>query len=311
MTKLSILIPARNEEFLQQTVDDIFQHAEGDIEVLVGFDGWLPLYSFIPSENKRLKFIQTLESLEKSIGQRAMTNDLARRATGDYLMKLDAHCSLSQGFDTELLKLKDEATVIVPALCNLYAYDWVCEKGHKKPNEQFEDYKKCEQCGSENLRKEIVWQPISRPVMTNYYFDTNLHFQYCEEQDDEHFETETMSIQGSCFMISKKDYWDLNICDEKFGSWGQQGVEISNKAWLSGGRVISTRRAFYAHWFRGRKPTLTEDILKTQQYSKDLFLKNKLPGQIHPIQWLIRKFGLPGDWTEKKIEELCFPWYNK
>lgn len=281
MTKLSLLIPARNEEFLQQTIDDIHKHAEGDVEILWEED-------IVP------------------IGQRAMTNKLARKATGDYLMKLDAHCSLSQGFDTELLKLKDKATVIVPALCNLHAYDWVCDKGHRKNGEQFEEKEiKCPQCGGE-VKKELVWKPIPNPLMTNYYFDTNLHFQYCEEQDDEHFETETMSIQGSAFMISAKDYWDLEVCDEKFGSWGQQGTEVACKVWLSGGKVISTRRAFYAHWFRTfpyKNPI--EDILKTQQISRDLFLNNKWPKQKYPLSWLIRKFNYPGDWSEEKIKELC------
>lgn len=296
MTELSILIPSRSEEFLQQTIDDIFKHAEGDIEVLVGLDGW---YVDIPQCPKLKVF-----HYPSGLGQRGCTNALARQADGNYLMKCDAHCSFSQGFDKELLKLKDEATVVVPALCNLYVYDWVCDKGHRKPNEQFEDYKKCEQCGSENLEKEIVWRPIPNPIMTNYYFDTNLHFQYCEEQDEQ-LTTETMSIQGSCFMVSKKDYWDLEICDEKFGSWGQQGTEVACKAWLSGGRVISTRNAFYAHWFRTfpyKNPT--EDILKTQQISRELFLKNKWKKQKYPLSWLIRKFNYQGDWSEDNVERI-------
>ena len=293
--KLSILIPAKEEEFLQQTIDDIFKHAEGDIEVLVGLDGW---YLDIP-QCSRLKVFH----FPGGLGQRGCTNALARQSDADYLMKLDAHCSLSQGFDIELLKLVKKATVIVPALCNLYAYDWICGKGHKRPCEQFEKYDKCEQCGGE-VKKEIVWQPIPKPIMTNYYFDTNLHFQYCEKQDDEHLETETMSIQGSCFMISKKDYWDLEICDEKFGSWGQQGTEVALKSWLSGGKVISTRRAFYAHWFRTfpyKNPT--KDILKTQKYSRDLFLNDKWEKQIHPLIWLVDKFGEPGDWKGSEVLE--------
>jgi hypothetical protein len=283
MSKLSILIPARQEEYLQNTIDDINKHAEGDVEILWEED-------VIP------------------LGQRALTNKLAQKATGDYLMKLDAHCSLSQGFDVELLKLAKEATVVVPALTNLHVYDWVCDKGHRKNGKQFEDKEmKCE-CGGE-MKKELIWRPIPKPVMTNYYFDTNLHFQYCEEQDEEHFETETMSIQGSCFMISKEDYFRLNVCDEKFGNWGQQGTEVSCKVWLSGGRIISTRNCFYSHWFRTfpyENPI--DKILEVQKHSRELFLGNKWPLQKYPIQWLIEKFDYLGDWSPAKVKELCAKW---
>ncbi len=42
MSKVSIIIPSRNERFLPQTVDDIFRNAAGDIEVIVVLDGYWP-----------------------------------------------------------------------------------------------------------------------------------------------------------------------------------------------------------------------------------------------------------------------------
>jgi hypothetical protein len=306
--RLSILIPARNEEYLQNTIDDIKKHAEGDIEILTEED-------VVP------------------IGQRALTNKLAKQATGDYLMKCDAHVSFSQGFDVELLKLKDEATVVVPALTNLHVYDWLCPAGHRKQGEQFEygiehcrtigkkiikvcdiplEERKmlCERCGEE-MAKELVWRPIPKPIITNCYLDMNLLFQYCPEQEETPI-TETMSMQGSCFMISKEDYFRLNICDEKFGSWGQQGAEVSLKSWLSGGRVIATRNCFYSHWHRifpYKNPV--ERIIKTQKDFREMFLENKWPGQIRSLQSLIEQFDFPGDWDKNKVEELCSPYGNR
>ena len=35
MTKLSVIIPSRNEQFLPETVNDLFAKAAGDIEVIV------------------------------------------------------------------------------------------------------------------------------------------------------------------------------------------------------------------------------------------------------------------------------------
>jgi len=39
MTDLTILIPARNEIFLLNTIQDILQHIEGDTEIIAVLDG--------------------------------------------------------------------------------------------------------------------------------------------------------------------------------------------------------------------------------------------------------------------------------
>lgn len=295
--KLSILVPARNEEFLVPTIEDVLRNSSQDTEVLVALDNWEIEKPVLPT-NKRLKVIET------RAGQRGATNILARFAKAPYLMKLDAHCSLSKGFDTAILEDVKEDRVLVPALHNLHAYDWLCENKHRHFQGKYE---KCEQCGSTNLRKETVWKIIPKPSMVSYYFDTDFHFQYSEKQA-EGMLVETMSIQGSCFIAPKSMYWELKLCDETFGSWGQQGIEVAVKTWLSGGQVMSTRKAFYGHQFRETEgfPYLNpvEKILETRQFSKDFFFKSKFDGQIHPISWLIEKFGYEGDWTKEAVDNL-------
>lgn len=39
---LSILIPARNEMFLNRTVEDILSHAKSDFEIIIVLDGQWP-----------------------------------------------------------------------------------------------------------------------------------------------------------------------------------------------------------------------------------------------------------------------------
>lgn len=311
MPDLSILIPARNEEFLQRTLDDVFEHIEGDTEIIVGLDGWRPEYlshfSFgggeIVEHGGRYRFLY----LEKPIGQRAMTNKLAGLSEAKYLMKLDAHVSMSQGFDVKMMEDMQDDTIIVPALGNLHAYDWVCPEGHRNQQGKCE---KCGQCGSADLRKDMVWQVIHKPLRSSFCFDTALHFQYSKE-DTQELLSETMSIQGSCFMITREKYHELNICDEAFGSWGQQGTEVACKTWLSGGRVLSTKKAYYGHQFRVTEGFPYENpvpkILETQTYSRNLFLNNKWPQQKKSIQWLIEKFNYQADWTPEKVAELCAP----
>lgn len=214
--KLSILIPARNEEFLQKTVEDLKQHAEGDIEILVGED-------------------------TEPIGQRAMTNKLAALSTGDFLMKVDAHCSFSQGFDTQLLKDIKDKEIMAPAMMNLHAYDWVCPE-HKRT---YQGRPCCTKA-----TKEIVWQPKPKPVMSNYVFDERFFMEYAKEQKTDDI-VETMCLQGSAWVVSRENYFNWNVCDESLGSWGCQAVELGIKAYLNGGRCVTNRNCYYAHLFRG------------------------------------------------------------
>ncbi len=39
---LSIIVPSRNEKYLNKTIDDLLLKAEGDIEIIVVLDGYWP-----------------------------------------------------------------------------------------------------------------------------------------------------------------------------------------------------------------------------------------------------------------------------
>ena len=182
------------------------------------------------------------------MGHRVITNELAKRANGKYLMKVDAHCSFSQGFDKEMLDLMEEDITMTPILCKLDAEEW---------------------------------QVIPKPRCVCYCFNQDLIFDYWEEYEkrDSNTLTETLALQGSCFMVSKKKFFELNLCGEDFGKWGQQGVEVALKTWLSGGRVLTNRNAYYGHMFRSLdefpyKRNMKE-VKQTQDYCKKYFIKQK------------------------------------
>ena len=90
---LSILIPSRNELFLARTIQDILEHIEADTEVIAVLDGQ---WADPPVEDHPRV---TLVYHPESVGQRAATNEAARIASGKYLMKVDAHCAFTQGFE--------------------------------------------------------------------------------------------------------------------------------------------------------------------------------------------------------------------
>ena len=106
-------------------------------------------------------------------------------------------------------------------------------------------------------------------------------------------------------MMTREKYWQLNICDEAHGSWGQQGTEVACKTWLSGGRVIINKKTWYAHLFRTQGsdfgfpyPQSGSQVDHARKYSKDLFLNGKWDKAIHPLQWLVDRFAPVPGWHD-------------
>lgn len=302
---LSILIPARNEIFLVRTIEDILEKIEGKTEIIVVLDGeWSE--PGIP-DHERLTVVYN----PVSVGQRAATNQAAKISKAKYVMKCDAHCSFDQGFDVKMMNEMHDNWTMVPLMRNLHAFDWVCSNGHKRYQGPSGP---CEECGKETT-KDVVWLAKKSPQSVSYCFDSTPHFQYfgdyAKRPEGKGKITETMSLQGSCFMMTREKYWELNICDENFGSWGSQGIEVAVKTWLSGGQVMVNKKTWYAHMFRTQGgdfgfpyPISGKDQKKAMKYARDLFFNNKWDKQIRPLSWLVERFWPVKGWTEEELQKL-------
>src|SRR3990167_7490629 len=125
MAKLSILISSCNEvattnegvNVLQRTVQDIYEKATGDFEVIVGFNG--PEFQDFPNYPN----LRTLK-LPENIGIKAMINTLAIMAKGKYIYKSDAHCSFGKGFDEILQADMQDNWLVMPRFYVLDAKTW-------------------------------------------------------------------------------------------------------------------------------------------------------------------------------------------
>jgi len=297
MTDLSIIIPARNEMFLAKTIENILVNIKADTEIIAILDGkWAD--PPVP-DNDKVKLIY----YPVSIGQRAATNVGARMSRSKYIMKCDAHCSFGEGFDKILLEDIQDNWTIVPKMYNLHAFDWVCPEGHRRYQGTSGP---CTECGKPTER-DILWKAKKNPESTAMRFDRELHFQYWPEYKKRQTGSlvETMSILGACFMLSRDRYFHLDICDEKHGSWGQQGTEVACKTWLSGGRVVVNHNTWYSHLFRTQDgdfgfpyPIKDSDVEKARVYSKELFIDGKWDKAIYPISWLIKRFDPVPDWED-------------
>lgn len=262
--KLSIVIPARNEPYLQRTVEDILSKIESDTEVLVGLDGYQDPLSTVKNN------LAGVCSSSTPIGQREMTNLLVRSARGEYVMKVDAHCSFAQGFDRVLLETVDENTIVAPRLLALDVENWTPR--------------------------------LDCPPSSQYCFDTNLVFQYNKKAETLDPFVETMCLQGSAWIVSKENYWKWNLGEKEMGSWGSQGTELGIKAFLNGGRCVTDNRTWYAHLFRESDADFPYDrdhqqMKRTNQLVIDRY-KNK------SIAPLIEKFNYPADWTKEEVDKL-------
>ena len=310
---LSVLIASRNEMFLARTVEDILKHKKGKTEIIIGLDGKFADPPVQDHPDVRILYYP------ESIGQREMTNQLCKLSNSKYVMKCDAHCAFDDGFDVKMMEKMQDNWIMVPVMRNLHAFDWVCEKC-KDRRYQGPTPVDCPKCDNKtDFKKDVVWIPKKSPQSVSYCFDSEPHFQYFKDYAkrpeykkalEETGLTETMSLQGSFFMLTRRKYWELNISDsETFGSWGSQGIEISCKFWLSGGRVMVNHNTWYAHLFRTQGGDFSfpytqsgRQVQNAKKVAKDLFFNNKWSLQTRPLSWTLKKFWPINGWKDGELE---------
>lgn len=306
MPDLSVLIAARNEIWVARTIEDVLRNSRADTEIIVVLDGaWADPQ--IP-DHPRVRVV--FEPV--SIGQRAAVNLAAKISTARYLMKLDAHCAVAEGFDETLIKSGEELGHVVtqiPTMYNLHCFDRICKAcGHRMYQGPNED--PCEKCQQHaGFEKDIVWKPRLNRRSDFMRFDHELHFQYWsafKRRPEAQGEIcDLMSSVGACFFMRRKRFWELDGMDEQHGSWGAFGVEVACKSWLSGGRHVVCKKTWFAHMFRtqGKSFGFPYAISNAQQerareHSRKLWLENTFRKQTRPLSWLIEKFSPVPDWSD-------------
>lgn len=295
MAKVSILIPACNERFLKQTVDGLFAQADGEIEVIVALDGpdqqW-PL----PVERPGLHLVHYL----KRLGMRAMINAAAQMATGEYLLKTDAHCLFGPGYDKILATHCDEHWIVIPSRYSLDAENWQINVTGKA---------------------RIDYHYLSSPVggLLNRG-DFSMHGVEWRDRarrrrDKPEYEIdEQMSYQGSAWFMSRR-HWDWlgGYSETGYGTFTNEAQELGNKTWLGleDGRVMTNKLTWYAHLHKGHQygrmySQSQSEIRRGQRYCADYWLHNRWDRRIRDLDWLIDRFwpvpDWPGNWQQMRAE---------
>jgi glycosyltransferase involved in cell wall biosynthesis len=231
---LSVIIPSRSPGYLQKTVNDLLAKAEGEIEIIVVFDGvWAENFDY--DCDKRVKIIHH-GTVHDSKGMRASINSGMAIAQGEYVMKCDEHCQFDKGYDKKLKTDCEENWVVIPRRKRLDADKWeIIEDG----------------------RPDICYMYVEYPFLKPLDETQGLHG---AEWRQRHYDRkdilidDTPTMQGSCYFM-KKSYWDRlfpnGLDDENYGSFTAEAQEISMPVWLSGGRIVVNKKTFYAHWHKG------------------------------------------------------------
>lgn len=284
MAKVSVIIPTRNEhpDMLNKTVDDIFAKADGEIEVIVAFDG--PPYTPLAERPNLVRL-----DLPTPIGMRECLNVLAAKATGEYLFKLDSHCLVSPGYDAALKRDCEPNWIVVP---RLYALDWVT--------------------GQPDFTRKVDYYYLSCPWNHPKFFQMQSCFWLSQTQllDGTRWLDDIMAFQGSGWFMPTA-YWRNNLHGvapiEKFGPFAEH-QELSLNAWLTGGRVVVNKKCWYAHEQRTNRRRgyhrAISDFHRSHIAVARYYALKRPPVRMHDFEWLVAKFWpLPTEPSNFKREE--------
>lgn len=286
--KTSIIIPARNEDYecqpgvsvLARTVQDIYEKATGNFEVLVGFDG--PPFQELP-DYPNLKVVK----LPQVAGIKTVINALAAMATGKYLYKTDAHCSFGPGFDEILQEDMEEDWIVTPRFYVLNPANWEWQ------DERFYDY-------------FFLSCPFTDPK--GLRFKAGGHW---PERTAERLETlidETPQIHGSGWFVSRDYFFNTlgGFPNIDPSGHAQEPIWLALKNWLAGGKVMVNKKTWYAHMHQdGNKRGFSMSrgqVALSYKLAAEYWLGDKWHEKKHNFAWFVKKFmpmpTWPKDWCK-------------
>jgi glycosyltransferase involved in cell wall biosynthesis len=234
MIDLSVIIPDRNgQPYLQKTIDDLLNKAEGDIEIIVVCDG---LWPDPPLKDDPRVLIIHHGTVHNNLGMREGINRGVALSKGKYIMKIDEHCMVDQGFDTKLKADCDEDWVVIPRRKRLEPDSWKLQiDGRPDIDYMYIEYPYLKAFDKTQGLHGAEWK---RPERANILIDDN------------------PTMQGSCYFMPRA-YWDRlfpnGLDSENYGTFTQEAQEVSMTAWLTGGRVIVNKNTWYAHFHKGKR----------------------------------------------------------
>ena len=254
---VSVLIATIDDPQLARTIEEIRKTADGEVEFIVINDGG--------------KLTDCPDAIvlnhPVTLGRRVSFNQAARIATGDYLLIIDPHCSMSEHWDTRMM----------------------------------------ESCKEKNLVFSVLWdmEPRTWKFTGGAYLHVSMNRDYTEKwwpkkkHEECVVEEESMCFTGCGWMISKDRFFQLGGYDECLGKYGWDGPEWSCKIWMSDdpGKVILRTDVICGHIFG---TNLKSKLYNPQMIPKVQYLEYMKKKWGSKINGLVEYFAPVPDWDGKK-----------
>jgi len=262
---LSVIIPSRVDEFLQKTIDTLLEKAEGEVEVIVVLDGYWPTTPI--KDNPKVRVVHH-GMQHDSRGMRASINMGMSLAKGDYVMKIDEHCLLDQGYDLKLIADCESNWVVIPRRYRLDYETWGIVNDGRPP---------------------VDYNYLAYPYQRYHDQTCGLHGEEWKRPERaEILIDDTVSCQGSCYFTTRKWWFEAigPLDDDNYGPFTHEAQEVSLKSIFSGGKTKVNKKTWYAHLHKGK--TGKKYGFSNAQYKLHGILKEK--GRLYCIDhWLYTK----------------------
>lgn len=254
------------------------QNAEGDIQVIVVYDGRWPEFEELPPDDNRV--IQMYHGqVHDHNGMRASINMGVLMSNGEYIMKLDEQCSVGPNFDSILKADCEDDWVVIPRRQRLEPESWQLTpqaEGDKRP--------------------PIDYMAVEYPYAKPFDKTQGLHGALWDRPERaDILIDDTPTMQGSCYFM-KRSHWDEvigELVSDHYGTFTMEAQEIGLKTWLSGGRVVVNKKTWYAHWHKGRKGK--GYAFTNEQYRKHQEGMEK--GRLYAIEYWLNTKDFKYDWN--------------
>ena len=226
--KVSVIMPARVEPYIRETLDSLLSNAEGDIEVILVLDGIIPDYEL--PDDKRIRIYHN----SRPHGLRPCLNSAIDAAKGKYILKVDAHCMIGEGWDTILKADCEDNWIVIPRRFWLDAPNWKITVD-RNGNHGYVDA----------MAYVYPFKQVYHPRLT-----ARPWIEYADAHEDEKI-TEDMSYQGSMWFMHREHFYRIGRMDpdDGYGTFGEEPQEIGLKTQLGPweGKIMRNKNTWYAH----------------------------------------------------------------
>lgn len=240
-SKFSIVIPTLNEgDLLRMTIESVLEQTEyPDFEIIIvddgSTDGSTEDYRCRAYKDLRLKVVDG-----GGLGVAKARNRGAELAYGEFVVFLDAHCTVSPDWLTRFAAALNapDAGLVSPTFTRLQ---------ETQPRG----------CG-------LTW--IDKRLDTAWFEPLDTHEVY-----------EVPLNIGACQAFRTSTFFAIGKYEEGFNSWGSEDLEICVRAWLLGYRVLADPVATVAHYFREERNYEVDDFDVTYNVLRMLHLHFSAP----------------------------------